>query len=65
MECQKSVIKRECSANFNTAEVQLLVDLVTKHKQIIENKKTDAVTNKDKENDERRKEEIHAMLIKK
>lgn len=41
--------KRERSANFNTAEIQLLVSLVGKFKQIIENKKTDAVTNKDKE----------------
>ncbi|XP_028156694.1 uncharacterized protein LOC135084378 [Ostrinia nubilalis] len=41
--------KRERAANFNNAEVQLLVSLVDKHKQVIENKKTDAVTNKDKD----------------
>lgn len=41
--------KRERSANFATAEVQLLVSLVEKFKHIIENKKTDAVTNKDKD----------------
>lgn len=41
--------KRERSANFNNAEIQLIVSLVERYKQIIENKKTDAVTNKDKE----------------
>ncbi|CAG9792704.1 unnamed protein product [Diatraea saccharalis] len=41
--------KRERSANFNSAEVQLLVSLVGINKLIIENKKTDAITNKDKE----------------
>lgn len=41
--------KRERSPNFNTAEVQLLVTLLAKYKQIIENKNTDTVKNKDKE----------------
>ncbi|CAG9792690.1 unnamed protein product [Diatraea saccharalis] len=41
--------KRERSANFNSTEVQLLVSLVGINKLIIENKKTDAITNKDKE----------------
>lgn len=41
--------KRERAANFNTAEVELLVGLVDKHKHIVENKKTDTVTNKDKD----------------
>lgn len=41
--------KRERSANFDSAEIQLLINLVAKFKNIVENKKTDAVTNKDKE----------------
>lgn len=41
--------KRERPANFNTAEVELLISLVDKHKHIVENKKTNAVTNKDKD----------------
>ncbi|KAG7308841.1 hypothetical protein JYU34_006095 [Plutella xylostella] len=41
--------KRERSANFNNAEVTVLVSLVDKFKHIIENKKTDAATNKEKE----------------
>lgn len=41
--------KRVRACNFNKEEVRLLTELVTKHRSIIENKKTDAVTNKDKE----------------
>ncbi|XP_021190328.2 uncharacterized protein LOC110376243 isoform X2 [Helicoverpa armigera] len=41
--------KRERASNFDKAETRLLTELVTKYKYIIENKKTDAVTNKDKE----------------
>ncbi|XP_063388214.1 myb/SANT-like DNA-binding domain-containing protein 4 [Cydia fagiglandana] len=41
--------KRERSSNFAISEISLLTELVSKYKLIIENKKTDAVTNKDKE----------------
>ncbi|CAK1554589.1 unnamed protein product [Leptosia nina] len=41
--------KRERASNFDKAETRLLTEMVTKYKYIIENKKTDAVTNKDKE----------------
>lgn len=41
--------KRVRASNFNKEEVRLLTELVTKHRSIIENKKTDAVTNKEKE----------------
>lgn len=45
----ENTVKRERSTNFNKSEVRLLTDLVAKHRTIIENKKTDAVTNKEKE----------------
>lgn len=41
--------KRERALNFEKSEIQLLTELVTKYRSVIENKKTDAVTNKDKE----------------
>ncbi|CAK1550183.1 unnamed protein product [Leptosia nina] len=41
--------ERVRASNFRKAETRLLTELVTKYKYIIENKKTDAVTNKDKE----------------
>lgn len=40
--CSKA--KRERSTNFVDSELELLVDLVVRHKHILENKKTDAVT---------------------
>lgn len=40
--------KRERASNFDKSEIILLTELVTKFRSIIENKKTDAVTNKDK-----------------
>lgn len=39
-----SKVKRERSSNFVDGELELLVDLVVRHKHILENKKTDAVT---------------------
>lgn len=41
--------KRERATNFSSSEVRLLTELVTKYRSVIENKKTDAVTNKDKD----------------
>lgn len=45
----ENIAKRERSTNFNKSEVRLLTELVAKHRSIIENKQTDAVTNKEKE----------------
>ncbi|XP_075983753.1 uncharacterized protein LOC142981615 isoform X1 [Anticarsia gemmatalis] len=41
--------KRKRSSNFTNAEIQLLLSLVEKFKLSVENKKTDAVSNKEKE----------------
>ncbi|XP_017468243.1 PREDICTED: myb/SANT-like DNA-binding domain-containing protein 4 isoform X2 [Rhagoletis zephyria] len=41
--------KRQRSANFTQIEVGMLIELVGKYKHILENKKTDAVSNKEKE----------------
>lgn len=41
--------KRERSINFTREEVDLLVTLVEKHKHLLENKKSDAVTWRQKE----------------
>jgi len=35
-------VKRERQANFSSLEEKLLVDLILKHRYIIENKETDA-----------------------
>lgn len=40
--------KSKRSVNFSQTEELLLVNLAKKYKHILENKKTDAVTNKDK-----------------
>ncbi|XP_063893792.1 uncharacterized protein LOC126055090 [Helicoverpa armigera] len=45
----ENIVKRERSTNFNKSEIRLLTELVAKHRTIIENKQTDAVTNKEKE----------------
>ncbi|KAK9670822.1 Myb/SANT-like DNA-binding domain, partial [Popillia japonica] len=41
--------KRDRSANFSNEETRILVDLILKYKHIIENKKTDAITWKQKD----------------
>ncbi|XP_031327765.1 uncharacterized protein LOC116169288 isoform X2 [Photinus pyralis] len=43
--------KKERSANFSPTEIDLLVKLVSQHAKVIECKKTDAATWKDKENE--------------
>lgn len=40
--------KRDRSSYFTKPEIRLLVDIVLKHKDVIENKRTDAVGIKDK-----------------
>lgn len=42
--------KNKRSKNFSDREIDLLLDLVKERKNILENKKTDAVTTRDKEN---------------
>ena len=42
-------VKRSRNVNFNKREEELLVELVTTHKHVLENKKTDAVMWKEKE----------------
>jgi len=42
-------VKRCRNVNFNKREEELLVELVTTHKHVLENKKTDAVVWKEKE----------------
>lgn len=51
MDSQDTSVKRvyERSPNFNAVEKSVLVDLVEIHKDIIENKRTDAVYAKKKE----------------
>lgn len=41
--------KRDRSANFSNEETRILVDLILKYKHIIENKKADAITWKQKD----------------
>lgn len=41
--------KRKRNVNFSKTEEELLVELVKKHEQVIENKKTDVVMWKEKE----------------
>lgn len=41
--------KRQRAANFTQAEVRILTEIVAKYKHILENKKTDTVTNREKE----------------
>lgn len=41
--------KRERASNFDKTEIRLLTELVTKYRSVVENKKTDAVTNKEKD----------------
>lgn len=41
--------KRERATNFDISEVRLLTELVTKYRSVLENKKTDTVSNKEKE----------------
>lgn len=43
------VKKRERAANFGPTEIRVLMDMVFKFRDIIENKKTDAITNKEKD----------------
>ncbi|XP_017781878.1 PREDICTED: uncharacterized protein LOC108566487 [Nicrophorus vespilloides] len=50
MEQENKVLKRKRSENFSTAEKKLLIDLVMKHKHIVENKNSDAVTWQEKKN---------------
>lgn len=42
--------KRDRSTNFSSAEIKSLIDIILLHKHVIENKKTDAVTTKEKNN---------------
>jgi len=42
-------VKRSRNVNFNKREEELLVELVTTYKHVLENKKTDAVMWKEKE----------------
>lgn len=46
---QSQSVKRSRSSNYSLEEKNLLMMLVNKYKIIIENKKTDAVTNSEKE----------------
>ena len=49
MESELNVKKRDRSINFSAAETRCLIEICVKFKSVIENKKTDAVTNRDKE----------------
>lgn len=48
-ETSKEMSKRKRNINFSKSEEELLVELVKKYQQVIENKKTDAIMWKDKE----------------
>lgn len=41
--------KRKRSANFSQFENDILIDIITKYKQVIENKKTDGISIKEKD----------------
>lgn len=49
VEMERGTPKRKRSPNFTATERNLLVDLAVKYQKVIENKITDAVNNKQKE----------------